>query len=470
MRVLQTTVMLLALLMAAVAASCRPEGSFDQAVAEAYALIEAGNMQEAQRKALQAEEWLGEDASAVDREALARLYGCVYYRQNLTEKADSCIRVALGYATETGDTSLMIINLFNLGLCETAPGAAISDFGRAADLARKAGNRRLLISALEKEAQGRIATGDFEKAGQLLDESERLDESNSSHIEIMMTRCRLWLAEGKPDSVIAGYRSINPDSLNVFGRLNRATDIERILTEKGDYRNALAYKDSVYMYTDSIRRLDGSRQVAETEREFHASIARKNMRFRILLGVSAAVVTVILLILYFVIRNLRLSRRQIELTDRISALNARIAELRPQEKDQAESDRSSGIIPADADPISRLIEEKCRLSLEVFRSLPQYGLLRKLNLIRNLTADNKAEMKTVYDVIIGRFSDCCSDLRSAFPGMTNDDCIFCVMNYAGCSREVISFAMGASDEALRRRKSRIKQKLPEGVFSFFFAK
>ena len=63
-----------------------------------------------------------------------------------------------------------------------------------------------------------------------------------------------------------------------------------------------------------------------------------------------------------------------------------------------------------------------------------------------------------------------SDIRQAFPGLTNDDCVFCTMNFMGCSKEFISHAMGSSEEALRRRKSRIKQKLPEDLFHFFFSK
>ena len=110
------------------------------------------------------------------------------------------------------------------------------------------------------------------------------------------------------------------------------------------------------------------------------------------------------------------------------------------------------------------------LSFEVFKTLSQYETLRKLNLIRDISPEYKVEIKTVFDAIVGRFSGCCSDMRQAFPGMTNDDCVFCSLNLIGCSKEVISSAMGSSEEALRRRKSRIKQKLPEDLFRFFFLK
>ena len=262
-----------------------------------------------------------------------------------------------------------------------------------------------------------------------------------------------------------GYESINPDSLNVYGRLQRTSAIYDILVQQGDYKSALAYKDSIFIYTDSIRELDGSKRVEEIEKSYHASIAEKNHRFQLLLWSAALAVTVILVILFFVLKTLRLKKHQIKLNDKIYALNARIAELMPKSDENNEQ-----IEPTEKDivSISRLIEQKYELSLEVFKSQPQYESLRKLNLIREMSSENKAEIKSLYDSIVGRFSGCCSDTRQAFSGLTNDDCIFCTMNFVGCSKEVISAAMGSSEEALRRRKSRIKQKLPESIFVFFF--
>ena len=231
------------------------------------------------------------------------------------------------------------------------------------------------------------------------------------------------------------------------------------------YKNALAYNDSIFVYTDSIKQLDGSKRVEEIEKTYHAAIAEKNHKFQLMVWSAALAVAVILVILFFVLKTLRLKKRQIELNDKICALNARIAELMPKSDENDEQKEST---EEDIASISRLIEQKYALSLEVFKSLPQYESLRKLNLIREISNENRTEIRSMYDVIVGRFSGCCSDTRQAFSGLTNDDCVFCTMNFIGCSKEVISAAMGSSEEALRRRKSRIKQKLPESIFMFFF--
>ena len=447
-------------------ASCTHKQSASDIISEGFRLASEKKYDEAQLKGLQAEELLKEDSPLTERESLARLYGQIYFEQNSKNKAKEYLAEALKFAEELNDSSLMEMNLFNLGLCATTEKEAVTNFGRAANLSHKSGNKLLQSSALEKLAQVYISSNKYEEAQQSLDEAIALcEEKSPQQGEIAMTQCGLWLAEGKYDAAEQGYKSM--ESLNVYGRLTKVNGIHDILVQKGDYKNALAYKDSIYLYADSLKKLDGSRHVEEIEKFYHTDIERKNQRFQILLWASFSVLTFILIILFFVLKTLRLKKHQIELNDKISALNARIMALMPDHNnDEEQKDSNDENIIS----VSRLIEEKYVLSFEVFKTLPQYETLRKLNLIRDTSPEYKMEIRTVYEAILGRFSGCCSDMRQAFPGMTNDDCVFCSLNLIGCSKMVISSAMGSSEEALRRRKSRIKQKLPENLFRFFFSK
>ena len=459
-------IFLSALLFVSLSSSCSHNQDSAVILKEAFTLAYEGRYDEAQIKALESEELLTDNASLKNRESLTRLYGLIFYQQNIRDKAKNNLQQALNYATELNDTSLIIINLHNLGLCATTKEEAISNFSQAAAFAEKAGFASQQSSALEKLAQTYIFIGDFSKAQQFLDNANELcNNNNILQAEIATTQCRLWLAEGKYDAALQGYESLNQDSLNVYGRLQRTNAIYDILVQQGDYKTALAYKDSIFIYTDSIRQLDGSKRVEDIEKSYHASIAEKNRKFQLLVWSLVLTVAVILVILFFALKTLRLKKRQVELNDKISALNARIAGLMPKSD---ENDKETEPAEKDIASISRLIEQKYELSLEVFKSLPQYESLRKLNLIREMSNENKTEIKSLYDAIVGRFSGCCSDTRQTFPGLTNDDCVFCTMNFVGCSKEVISAAMGSSEEALRRRKSRIKQKLPESIFMFFF--
>lgn len=245
--------------------------------------------------------------------------------------------------------------------------------------------------------------------------------------------------------------------------MSRSAHIYSILCDIGDYKNALAYKDSVYQFTDSIKSIDGASRIQSIEDANKQHLATEQARFKILLYSFIGVLFVIAAIMFFVLKNLRLKRRQVALTDKIAELNVRLSELLPKEEQE-----KCQIDSADANDVQRLVMEKFRLSLEMLKIQPQYELLKKLNLMRGFDAENKSEIRNIYSEIIGRFSDACSSLRQTCPVLTNDDSLLCAVSYCGCSKEVISAMMGSSDDAVRRRKSRVKQKLPDALFVFFF--
>lgn len=240
--------LLSAIFFVSLSSSCSHNQDSAAILREAFTLANEGRYDEAQIKALEAEELLTDDASLENRESLARLYGLIFYQQNIRDKAKNNLKQALRYATELNDTSLIIINLFNLGLCATTGEEAISDFKQAAVFAEKTGSALQQSSALEKLAQTYISIGDFSKAQQFLDNANELCKNNNIlQAEIATTQCRLWLAKGKYDAALQGYKSLNQDSLNVYGRLQRTSAIYDILVQQGDYKSALAYKDSIFI-------------------------------------------------------------------------------------------------------------------------------------------------------------------------------------------------------------------------------
>lgn len=463
-----STITIPALIWCVLATSCSSDTKIDELLADAYTQVEERNLEFAQVKALQLDELVTYKSPLKDREALARLKGVICYNSNIRDDAEKYIEEALAFATEMNDSSLIAINMFNLGLCSNDSVIAILRFERAASFASKSGYRDLQVASLEKLASVYLQIDEFDKAQRCLNQASELSVGDSAHnLEIEMTKYALFLAEGHIDDALQGYQSINVDSLNVYGKLMKTSAIYDILVQKEEYRNALAYKDSMHLYEDSIRKLDRKKKVDEIEKDYRARIEQKNKRFTAMLWISASVVVIALVILFFILKNLKMKQRQVELMDKIADLNAKIANLvfKKDEQDEQVTLRPESLVS-----ISGLIEQKFSFAGEVFRSLPQFSLLKKLNLIHGLTAGNKGEVKIVYDALVGRFSDCCSDLRQTFTGMTNDDCVFCAMSFIGCSKEVISVAMGSSEEALRRRKSRIKQKMPEKTFLFFFSK
>ena len=421
------------------------------------------NFDDAQSELLKAESLVTSNSSIQDKERLERLKGMNYLELRVMDKAKASLQKALEYSKQMNDTSRIIQNSFNLGLCNNTIDEAIEIYENVVELAKDS-EQSLLPDAFEKLAQGYIFKQDFQKAQLSLDRAYRLAGGNGvMSQQIAFTQCELWLAEDSLDLALSGFRSIPADSCSIVGKLSRAHHIYNILYEKGDYKNALAYKDSVQQFTDSIRNIDGANRVQRIEQDYKQNVEKEQARFNTLLYSSVGVIGIIAIVLFFVLKNLRLKRRQVLLSNQIAELNVKLSALQPKE----ENDRNTSDYN-DTDGIMQLIMEKFRLSMEIFKTQHQYDILKKLNLIRDFDSANKQEVKEVLAEIIGRFSDACASLRQTVPAMTNDDCLLCSMPYCGCSKEVISAMMGSSEEAIRRRKSRIKQKLPETIFSFFF--
>lgn len=443
--------------------SCSNSSGMRSYLDAAYNSFINGEYDASQAELLKAESLITEDTPLSDKEYLERLKGMNYYELRVMDKAHSSVQRALDYSTQLGDTSLIIQNSFNLGLCTDN----IDEFiGLYRNIISLADNKEavMLPQALEKLAQAYIYINDFKNAQATLDKAcELLGDNSWMSTQLAFTQCELWAAEDSLEMALAGFKSIPIDSCSIDGKFIRSKHIYEILYELGDYKEALAYKDSVQQFTDSIKSIDGANRVQRIEEAYIQNSKKERTRFNSLLYSSLGAFFVIAIIMFFVLKNLRLKRRQVALTNRIAELNIKLSELQPKENQEEHPVES-----IDSDNIHDLIMEKFSLSMEMLKIQPQYELLKKLNLIRDFDTENRQEIKNLYSEIIGRFSDACSSLRQTVPIMTNDDCLLCTLSYCGCSKEVVSAIMGASEEAVRRRKSRVKQKLPESLFLFFF--
>lgn len=444
-------------------ASCSHHTDLNSILDSASEKLENKDFDAAHSDLMEAESLITDNTPIQEKECLERLKGINFLELRVMDKAKVSFKNALDYSKQMNDTSCIIQNSFNLGLCNDSVAEVIEIYENVVKLAEDS-EQSLLPDALEKLAQGYIFNKDYENAQHSLDKAYKLAGNNSVYSQqIAFTQCELWLAEGNFKTALAGFRSIPADSCSMVGKLSRSVHIYDILYELGDYKGALAYKDSIQQFNDSIKNINGSNRVLRLEEDYKRKVENERTRFNVLLYSSLGAMVIIALVLFFVLKNLGLKRKQVALTNRIADLNVKLSELQPKEGDEGNTiDRNP------TDSVYHLIMEKFRLSMEMFNTQPQSELLKKLNLIRNFDAVNKQEVKVVLSEIIGRFSDACSSLRQTVPSMTNDDCLLCSMSYCGCTKEVISAMMGSSEEAVRRRKSRIKQKLTETLFAFFF--
>ena len=68
------------------------------------------------------------------------------------------------------------------------------------------------------------------------------------------------------------------------------------------------------------------------------------------------------------------------------------------------------------------------------------------------------------------FTDFIIDVKSAGEGVNLDDISLCLFNVLKVNNATISMCMAASENAIRTRKSRLKEKLTPGMYQFVFGK
>ena len=76
--------------------------------------------------------------------------------------------------------------------------------------------------------------------------------------------------------------------------------------------------------------------------------------------------------------------------------------------------------------------------------------------------------KEMRSAISSSFVDVMMNLQERYPTLTGDDVFYCVLSLLCCSKSVMMELMGATSDALKTRKSRIKNKMDAQIFERVF--
>ena len=297
------------------------------------------------------------------KESFENLQGQIYYKLNAKDKAKESWRRALEYAKVMRDTSLILQNTFNLGLCETdyAKGWRFINMQSGC---RKIENLSCIHRHLKNWHRYTFKEKNMKKPGIVL-----TGLIKSRLHPIMMWRCSrlhlqnvsLWQAQDSLDLALAGFKSIPADSCSLDGKLIRANSIYSILYQRGDYIQAIEYLDSVHQFSDSIKSIDGIGRIEKIENEYNQKYVAQQNRYRVLLISVIAVAVVVMTAFFFILKNMRLKRKQLDLMNQIAELNVKIEQIKCGDEEESES-ASNGNATATHEQIIPLLMEKFRLS------------------------------------------------------------------------------------------------------------
>lgn len=388
--------------------------------------------------------------------------GSIYYSDFKKDKADDYFKKALAVARECGK-GYESTALWNRCLTISDNDSILIYLRECQDISHVSGSRCTEAMSGINLANAYLQIGSMDKAHEILDNMDYV-VGNDSVLKIELANARLnYLIGSKSfDEAKEMLKEQSVINLNLYGRLSRYRNLYAIEIGEGRYESALEYRDSIDEIKNKIDSISLDEKLSKTEQEFTSKLDKEKRNREITVIIGLCVIIILSVFLFAGVKRRLMMRKQIELNEQILKLNIRIAQL-------TES-HNEGDIPANevnADVQTEIIE-KLRLNKELFMRKLVYSRLKQLNLKRDSDAIAKTAVKEILEEVIGQFADVCSNLRQLYPGMTSDDVLYCSIIYVGFSKEVASVAFGSSEDTLRRRKSRIKQKLPQAVFDAIF--
>ncbi|MDE6860008.1 MAG: hypothetical protein K2J65_06320 [Duncaniella sp.] len=388
--------------------------------------------------------------------------GSVYYAEFKKDKADEYFTRALNVARKC-DSEYLSCALWNKCLTISNNDSIFSYLKECIDVSRENGMQYAEGMARINLANAYTQSGNMDKALELLDNMGDVIGDNKVLKEELSTAIQNYLIMDKQfDKAIEMLDKQNADELNLYGKLLRYQNYYTIELEREHYFEAIEYRDSLDRIQEKIDSIGYDEKLSKIESEFSSKL-NKEKEYRIIASIIGLSIIILLMIyLWGRIKSGRMMKKQLELNEQISKLNLAIARLTETHDDV------NTVSVKDVPDVEAEMIEKLKLNRELFMCIPVYGRLKELNLKRDTDSIDKAVAKEILDVVIGQFADICSNLRQLYSGMTYDDALYCSAIYVGFTKEVASVAFGSSEDALRRRKSRIKQKLPNAVFEAIF--
>ncbi len=388
--------------------------------------------------------------------------GSIYYSDFKKEKADVYFKKALAIARKCSNDYVSTA-LWNRCLTISDNDSILAYLKECQTISHECESKYTEAMSGINLASAYIQSGNMDKAREVLDNMDYVIGNDSVLMaELSNAKLNYFIIDKSFDKVKEILDKQNVSDLNLYGRLSRYQKFYIIEFENGRYEKALEYRDSIDGIRSKIDSTSFDEKLSKTESEFTSKLNKERKNREVTIIIALCIIIVLSVFLFDGIKRRLMMRKQLELNEQILKLNLKIAQLTESHK---ESDTSNREVNADVQPE---VIEKLRLNKELFISQPIYSRLKQLNLKRNSEMIDKTAAKEVLDGVIGQFADVCSNLRQLYGGMTYDDVLYCAAIYIGFSKEVASVAFGSSEDALRRRKSRIKQKLPPNVFEAIF--
>lgn len=305
---------------------------------------------------------------------------------------------------------------------------------------------------------------DYVQANKYVSRAIAIMDYDMSHNACLL-KAKIMLNLNMLDS--AGYFfSKDIDQLDVYGKAICYNGMYQIAKKKKEWKTATenmdVYKvlyDSIQVMTDNkeLKRLMDKHQLEE-----HKRILSEHTKMLVVGLAVAFLFLMIICVFSFMWNDRKRKKRYITLQNELTQKRVDSMLLKEEEASEANKDEIDK-------KRSELTEKQIQLCISMLKTTDCYNQLealekatpKQLLMMRNL----RKEMRSA---ISNSFVDVMVNLQGRYPALTGDDVYFCVLSLLCCSKSVMMELMGATSDALKTRKSRIKNKIDTQIFERVF--
>lgn len=279
-----------------------------------------------------------------------------------------------------------------------------------------------------------------------------------------LLKAKIMLNLNKLDSA-SYFFSKNMDSLDIYGKVACYNGMYQIAKKKGEWKvateNIDAYKilyDSIQIMADNeeLNRLMDKHQLEEHKR----LLSERTKILFFSLGVSFFSLMIIC-VFYFMWNDRKRKKRYIALQNELTQKRVDNMLLKEEDSESNKEDINK--------KRSKLTEQQIQLCISMLKTTDCYD---KLEALEKATPKQLLAMrsfrKEMRSAISSSFVDVMMNLQERYPTLTGDDVFYCVLSLLCCSKSVMMELMGATSDALKTRKSRIKNKMDAQIFERVF--
>lgn len=259
------------------------------------------------------------------------------------------------------------------------------------------------------------------------------------------------------------YWYLSKESPDIYTKTSNYYNIYTVSKELHDLQNAVLYVDSFITCYDSIQGMNDRAEIAELTDNHLLELHKYKLSIEkgrtINLLIVMFIFSVFVLAFFFMRRDRRRKSEYIALQKQL--MDNRVETLLLNDNgEQVENEK-----------LHELEEARVDICISLFKSTEGY---KWLNELKNAKPKERLDIISTHRVLIitdirRTFVDVMADLSNSCSSLTPDDLLYCTLIMLHCPKEIIMDIMNTTSDAIKTRKSRIKNKMGHSLFEKVFS-